>query len=126
MSQSQYIKTIASSMKKVAELPRYKHPADLVNPLIRPIRQQNMEINGEIEFGTNSYENIAHEKLVQELIATRNKYRTENIANRLNYASKEYTLWNDYLKQLVAEIPKVSHFDKIGRGDRGKKTQQGL
>lgn len=31
MASSELAKTFASSLKKVAELPRYRHPADLVN-----------------------------------------------------------------------------------------------
>ena len=48
MSQSQFVKSTASSMRKVAELPRYHHPADLVNIPTRPIMQQKMEIEGKL------------------------------------------------------------------------------
>lgn len=48
MSQTNFVKSIASSLKKVSELKRYRHPADLVNLPTRPIRQQRMEIDGQL------------------------------------------------------------------------------
>lgn len=44
MSSATFMKTTASTLKKVAELPRYRHPADLINMEVRPIRLQRMEI----------------------------------------------------------------------------------
>jgi hypothetical protein len=38
---SSLFKTRASSLAKVANLPRYRHPADLINEDYRPIYQQN-------------------------------------------------------------------------------------
>lgn len=45
---SQYIKSTKSTLKKIADLPRYRHPADLVNVETRPIAQQKMEIEGQL------------------------------------------------------------------------------
>lgn len=42
MTNPNLIKTTASTMQKVANLHRYRHPADLVNIDIRPIRQQRL------------------------------------------------------------------------------------
>lgn len=42
MATSELFKTTASTMKKVANLPRYRHPGDLINMDVRPIRQQRL------------------------------------------------------------------------------------
>lgn len=41
---SQFFKSKASTLSKVAELPRFRHPADLLNMPVRDIKQQKMEI----------------------------------------------------------------------------------
>lgn len=41
---SQLFKSKASTLRKVAELPKYRHPADLLNIPVRDIRQQRAEI----------------------------------------------------------------------------------
>lgn len=48
MSNSQLYKTTASTLQKIANLPRFRHPADLVHPDVRPIRQQRLEIDGQL------------------------------------------------------------------------------
>jgi len=45
---SAIIKSRASSLNKVANLPRYRHPADLVNEFQKPMLEQNKMINGEL------------------------------------------------------------------------------
>ncbi len=48
MATSELFKTTASTMKKVANLQRYRHPGDLINMDVRPIRQQRLEIDGQL------------------------------------------------------------------------------
>ncbi len=39
---SELFKTTASTVQKIANLPRHRHPGDLVNNYVRPIRQQRL------------------------------------------------------------------------------------
>jgi len=55
MSKANLFKTTAGTLKKVAELPRYRHPADLINMDYKPIRLQRMQMEGQLEFGNNNY-----------------------------------------------------------------------
>jgi hypothetical protein len=43
---SAIIKSKASSLNKVAQLPRYRHPSDLINEFQKPMLEQNKLING--------------------------------------------------------------------------------
>lgn len=45
---SAIIKSRASSLNKLAQLPRYRHPADLINEFQKPMLEQNKLINGEL------------------------------------------------------------------------------
>lgn len=82
------IKSRASSLNKIANLPKYRHPADLVNEFQKPMLEQNKMINGELEFGKNLYGNDSYENLVKQIVATRKGYRTANLADRKNIAKE--------------------------------------
>ena len=45
---SAIIKSRASSLSKLADLPRYRHPADLINEFQKPMLEQNKRINGQL------------------------------------------------------------------------------
>ena len=61
----------AARIRKIADLPKYRHPADLVNIYVRPVRQQNLEINGKLDFDSNQYFSSNHEALLKKIIPTR-------------------------------------------------------
>jgi len=77
---SALMKSRASSLAKIAQLPRYRHPADLINEYQKPMLEQNKMINGELEFGQNLYGSDSYEALVQQVIKTRKGFRNANLA----------------------------------------------
>lgn len=107
MSNSHLYKTTASTLQKVANLPRIRNPADLVHPDIRPIRQQRLEIDGQLAFEKNLYFSSAQEKLVKELLPLRTSFRNSPIQSRSSIALSEFNLWKNYLDSQVAQIPSV-------------------
>ncbi len=80
-------KTKASTLQKIANLPRFRHPADLVTYETRPVRQQRLEIDGQLEFGKNLYFSPAQEALVKDLLATRTGFRSATASNRTSIAN---------------------------------------
>lgn len=79
---SAVIKSRASSLAKVANLPRHRHPADLINEFQKPMLEQNKMINGELNFGQNLYGNDSYEALVQQIVGTRKGYRAGNLSEK--------------------------------------------
>lgn len=73
------IKTKASSLQKVADLPRHRHPADLLNAFTRPIDEQLQQINGTFPFGKQLYINASHERLIKTVKNIRMTYRLASL-----------------------------------------------
>lgn len=105
---SAIIKSRASSLNKLSQLPRYRHPADLVNEYQKPMLEQNQMINGELEFGKNLYGSDSYESLVQKIVSSRKGYRTASLGDRKNIANDEFGHWNSYLEIKLSQIPTVA------------------
>ena len=111
---SALIKSRASSLNKLSQLPRYRHPADLINEFQKPMLQQNQLINGELEFGKGLYGSDSYEALVQKVVASRKGYRTASLSDRKTIANEEYGDWNSYLEIKVSQLPGVSLYETVG------------
>jgi hypothetical protein len=104
---SAIIKSRASSLNKLANLPRYRHPADLINEYQKPMVEQNKLINGELEFGQNLYGSDSYEALVKQVSKFRTSYRTASLSDKKNIANEEYGAWNSYLEIKLSQLPQV-------------------
>jgi hypothetical protein len=65
MASSILYKTRASSLAKVAALPVYRHPADLLNEYTLPYDLQQKQIAGEASFEEGQYASQGHFNLAK-------------------------------------------------------------
>ena len=76
MATTQLFKTKASSLAKVAALPRHRHPADLLNEYTLPYKLQRQMVYGQISQEKGKYYSDNHYQLMSFLSKSRKKYRS--------------------------------------------------
>ncbi len=72
MALQSFTKSKASTLAKIAGLPRYRHPKDLLNELTLPFQLQKQQILAMLPFESGQYISQQHFKLSQSAANLRN------------------------------------------------------
>lgn len=100
MALNNLYKTTASSLAKVAALPVYRHPADLLNEFHHPYDLQRKQIEAQLPYKEGLYVSHEHYVLARNASQLRTQYRSVTDAGeREKLAEREFRLWNTYLNQ---------------------------
>ena len=79
MATAQLFKTKASSLAKIAALPRHSNPADLLNEYTLPYKLQRQMIDAQISQEEGNYYSDHHYQLMSHLSKSRKDYRAASL-----------------------------------------------
>jgi hypothetical protein len=104
---SQFTKSKASTLAKIAALPRYRSPKDLLNEPHLPYDKQTLQIQAALSFEEGEYLSEDHFKLCSVSTSLRKDYTAAQAINaRQDLAAKHFDAWSGYLDGWLA-VPEV-------------------
>lgn len=110
MALNAFTKSKASTLAKIAALPRFRHPMDLLNEPHLPYDLQVKQMDATLTFKEGQYLSHEHYQLCKSSASLRTQYReSQEVETRQQIALKHFNIWDRYLSYWLSR-PEVTSY----------------